>query len=102
MIDVRSLKWDSWNKAHIARHGVTRDEVYEVCQSKFVVLAGKKGRAAVVGVTKAGRMLTVILDPEPEEGIYYPVTARSADKKERSKYRQEQEKGGEDSDDKAA
>jgi hypothetical protein len=37
-------------------------------------------------------MLAVILDPEEEEGVYYPVTARPASRKERRLYREQ--KGG--------
>ena len=32
-------------------------------------------------------MLAIILDPEPEKGIYYPVTARAASRKERNEYK---------------
>jgi hypothetical protein len=31
-------------------------------------------------------MLAVILDPEEAEGVYYPVTARPASRKERRLY----------------
>jgi hypothetical protein len=34
-------------------------------------------------------MLTVILAPTDEPGIYYPVTARPADRKERRQYREQ-------------
>lgn len=100
MIKVEHLVWDNWNKAHIARHDVTPDEVEEVCHSKYVVFDGHKGRFIIVGLTHAGRTVAVILDPEPEEGVYYPVTARSADRKERRLYLAE--KGGEIKNDKAA
>lgn len=36
-------------------------------------------------------MVTVVLDPKPEEEVYYPVTARPTSKKEREIYRQEKE-----------
>jgi hypothetical protein len=31
-------------------------------------------------------MLTVILAPTDEQGVYYPITARPADRKERRHY----------------
>ena len=30
-IVINALIWDEWNKEHIARHGVTPEEVEEVC-----------------------------------------------------------------------
>ena len=93
MIDIQRLIWDDWNIAHIARHNVLPDEVEEVCSSDPLVQQGKKGRVAVTGLTKIGRMITVILDPEPEEGAYYVVTAHTTNRKYRRIY--EREKGGE-------
>lgn len=95
MIVVRRLIWDDWNVPHIARHDVSPREVIEVCHGDPVVQEGKKGRSLVFGPTQAGRMLTVVLDAEPEQGpgVYYPVTARPASRRERAIYTEE--KGGE-------
>jgi uncharacterized protein len=100
MIEVKDLIWDDWNIAHIARHDVTKDEVEQACQSDYMVFDGDKGRFLVIGTTETERVLAVVLDPEPEPGIYYPVTARSADRKERRLYKSE--KGGETDNDQAA
>lgn len=91
MLDVLHLVWDSWNVAHIARHGITPNEVEEVCHNDPLVQKGKKGRLLIIGFSKAKRMLTVILDSEDQEGSYYPVTARVASKKEQKLYKQEKE-----------
>ncbi len=93
MILVLRLSWEDWNIKHIARHNVTPDEVEEVCHGDPYVEQGKKGRIRLIGSTREGRMLAVFLDPEVEHGVYYPVTARSASKKERREY--EISKGGE-------
>ncbi len=93
MIHVRRLIWDEWNVAHIVRHEITPDKVEEICHGDALVQEGKKGRVAVVGSTREGKMVTVFLDPEEEPGVYYPVTARPASRKERRLYRVE--KGGE-------
>jgi hypothetical protein len=45
-------------------------------------------------------MLSIVLDPEEEPEVYYPITARPASRKERRYYREK--KGGEKRDDKAA
>lgn len=95
MLFVRRLIWDTWNVAHIARHEVTPEEVEQVCHGTPMTSESYEARLLVVGPTEAGRMLTVILAPENEEGVYYPVTARHADRKEQRNYHQEQ--GGETS-----
>lgn len=85
MLKVRRLLFDAWNIEHMGRHGVAQEEVEEVSHGTPVVQAGKQGRSLVFGPTKAGRMLTVVLDPEPEAGndVYYVVTARPASRSER-------------------
>lgn len=95
MIDIKRLIWDDWNVAHIARHQIVPDEAETVCHSNPLVQQGKKGRVAVTGLTHKGRMITVILDPEPESevGVYYVVTAHPTNRKYRRIYYQE--KGGE-------
>lgn len=89
MIHINELLWDEWNVAHIARHGVTSQEVEEVCRAGGMALQGGKGRLVFIGLTNDGRMLAVILGAEPQagEGVYYPVTARPAARKERQLYR---------------
>jgi uncharacterized protein len=88
MLFVRLLLWDAWNIAHIARHDVIPEEVEEVCHGQPVTSQTYKGRLRVVGPTRSRRMLTVILAPTEEPGVYYPVTARPADRKERRSYEQ--------------
>lgn len=95
MLKFRRLLFDAWNLEHIGRHGVTQEEVEEVCHGTPVVQAGKQGRSLVFGPTTAGRMLTVLLDPEPEAGndVYYVVTARPASRRERAIWAQEADNG---------
>ena len=90
MCSVHCLIWDTWNVAHIARHQVTPDEAEEVCHDRPLTSDTYKGRVRVVGLALRGRMLTVILAPTGQEGVYYPITARPADRKERRNYRKEQ------------
>ena len=90
MLTIRRLIWDAWNVAHIARHHVIPEEVEEVCHGQPITSQTYKGRLRVVGPTRRNRMLTVILAPTDNEGVYYPVTARPADRKERRNYEQQQ------------
>jgi uncharacterized protein len=91
MLHIRRLSWDPGNIAHIARHDVTVDEAEEACHGDPITLQSYAGRIIVIGPTRAGRMLTVVLDPEDSD-VYYVVTARSASRKERRYY--QQQKGG--------
>jgi uncharacterized DUF497 family protein len=71
--------------AHIARHDVTRRDVQQVCQGEFIASASYKGRLRIVGPTRAGRMLAIILKPSGE-GVYYCVTAHDANAGETRRY----------------
>ena len=90
MLTIRHLIWEPWNVTHIARHHVIPEEVEEVCHSQPVTSQTYKGRIRVVGPTRSNRMLTVILAPTDDAGVYYPVTARPADRKERRNYEPQQ------------
>lgn len=89
MIVVQRLAWNDWNESHIARHGVTREDVEEVCRGDFIVREAQKGGLMLIGPNQAGRILAVILDPEEERGVFFPVTARPADRRERRTYQAE-------------
>lgn len=89
MLNVRLLIWDTWNVPHIARHQVIPEEVEQVCHGQPVTNETYKGRIRVVGTTNEGKILTVILAPEEEQGIYYVITARTADRRERNNYHQQ-------------
>mgnify|MGYP001213543161 CR=1 FL=1 len=87
MLVVEKLLWDAWNVAHIARHEVTVDEVEDICQQTPIASETYGGRLRVIGRTEGGKILTAIRSPQNEEGVYYPVTARTASWKERQLYR---------------
>jgi len=55
--------WDAWNLVHVARHEVTREEVEEVCHGPFITREAYAGRLMLIGPTRAGRMLAVVLEP---------------------------------------
>lgn len=95
MLLVRRLSWDNWNIAHIARHGITQDEVEAVCHGNPTLFKQSyKDRLVILGPNQDGRILAVIIGPVPNEpsGVYYAFTARPADRAERRFY--DQEKGG--------
>jgi uncharacterized DUF497 family protein len=93
LLDIRRVIFDSWNVPHIARHEVAPEEVEQVCFSDdYIVRTTYKERFLLVGPTWSGRMLAVVLEPEPEQGHFYAVTARPASRQERRIYARE--KGG--------
>ena len=73
--------WDSWNRAHIARHGVVPREVDEVLADKRTMVVPNPSQAstrpAIFGTTQSGRPLLIaydVLDEDVPRRIY-PVTA---------------------------
>jgi hypothetical protein len=77
---IKNLIWDDGNVAHIAKHEVLPSEVEEVLEINRVEWEGYKERIFIVGPTKIGRMLTVILEPKEGTGMYKPITAYDASK----------------------
>jgi uncharacterized protein len=87
MVDIRRLRFNDWNIDHIALHGVTPEEVEEACRIAPMFSETYRERLRLIGPTANGRMLTVILGPE-EAGVFYPITARPASRKERRRYQE--------------
>jgi len=92
MVRIDRLRWDPNNVGHIFRHGVRTNEVQEVVDGDSITRPGQRGRVLLTGPAVAGRMVTVVLEPEGG-GVFYPVTARPASRKERREY--QTEKAGE-------
>jgi len=78
---VKGLIWDDWNRKHLSTHNVTIEEVEEVCHGKYKVIKSYRKRIMIVGKTKSGRRLAVVLSPEDrnlnvyKEGTYYLITS---------------------------
>ncbi len=89
LLTLRRLVWDDWNLEHIARPGVTRDDVEAVCHHDPVLYRENyKERLVLLGRTQEGRVLAVVLGPVPNapDGTYEPFTARPADRTDRRDY----------------
>ena len=89
-LDASRPVWDAWNVTHIARHGVTRSDVEEVVGSPNLTVPGHQSRLILVGPRADGRILVVVLDPEPG-GFFYCVSARKANRREIRRYLTQQE-----------
>lgn len=86
--DRVDLDWDDWNQEHIAKHGVTQQDVEEVVAGDPAVRETYKNRLQLIGPTRTGSMLTVITGPVPNKpGWYCAFSARPASRSERRFYR---------------
>lgn len=80
------LSWNDENEAHIARHGVTPDEVHQVLDSDpRIYLVGRENTRLVLGTTYAGRHLVVVL-ADGVDGRDYVVTARDMTPEEKATF----------------
>jgi len=82
------FEWDDANTAHIARHGVTREEVEQAfANHPLVVLATQKRsgeeRVLSAGLTDAGRALQFV--HTMRQGKIRVITAHTAKRKVREK-----------------
>jgi uncharacterized DUF497 family protein len=88
---IQGFIWPEARIDHIAQHGVTPEEVEEVCFGKaFVQRAKSEGSNPiyyVLGQTEAGRYLFCVVIRFPD-GRGYPITARPMTDKERRRYNQ--------------
>lgn len=86
---IERLAWDDWNREPIKKHHVTPEEVAEVLVVRPIIRDTYKHRYAAIGPTRSGRMLTVIVGPDPGvPDLFYVFSARPASRRERRIYQQ--------------
>jgi hypothetical protein len=69
--------WTDESEAHIARHGVAPYEVEEARERPTYVYQGRNGVQVLLGVTYAGRHLTIVLaESMADTNAMYVVTSR--------------------------
>ena len=83
-IIVEELIVEEDRPKQIARHGVKIEEVKQIVEGDYVFIQGKYGRWLLIGKTKKGRSLTVVVGERDRKNAYGLVTARSASREERS------------------
>ncbi|MBI2264461.1 MAG: BrnT family toxin [Armatimonadetes bacterium] len=83
---IEAFEWDAQNETHIARHGVSPEELEEVFVGPFFHRKTREGKYAALGQTLEGRYLFVIFVLKPRH-IIRPITAREMDKKDVRTYR---------------
>lgn len=82
LYNIEELIWDEWNIEHIKKHEVCVNEIEEVCSQPINSYKSYQNRLIVLGRTKNGRLLTLVL-MKKNKGIYYLITARDMSRKER-------------------
>jgi uncharacterized protein len=80
---VRDIRWTSESEAHIARHGVTPEEVEQAVNGRPRYEAcGPEDSTPLYCATDGGRLLLVVL-AEAVDGRWYVATARDMTDTER-------------------
>lgn len=96
---IKVLIVDGHRIAHITRHQVTIEEVQQIVSGDYAYIKAREDRWLLIGKTKTGRFLTVVVGERSQQGTYGLVTARPASREERSFYREMAlEQGGEEDD----
>ena len=91
---VETLIVDEHRIEHIARHQVTLEEVQEIVSGDYAYIKGREDRWLLIGQTKQGRFLTVVIGERSSSNTYGLVTARPSRRDERSFYRELTQEGG--------
>lgn len=68
------LDWDDNNIEHIARHGVTPQEVEDVCFGFHIYVREGGQRYVISGQSASGRYLNVAIE-RVGKGVFRPITA---------------------------
>lgn len=76
------FQWTDDSEAHIARHGVTPEEVEQATERPFYTMPGRGGTTLLYGQTHAGRYLLIVLTGS-SDGRWHVVTARTMTESER-------------------
>ncbi len=89
-IKVRELVWDEYNVEHIKKHGINQEEVIIATEHFIYHKQAHSGRYLLVGRTEK-RILAIVVKRK-KTSLYYVVTARDADKKERRRVYEKESK----------
>ena len=81
-MQIVDFEWDEDNIEHIARHGVSPEEVEEACYNSPYILKGRRGSYLIYSQTGDGRYL-LIVGRYKGRGIIRVITARDMTDAER-------------------
>lgn len=84
-VAIKKLIWDEWNRNHIKKHKITKKEIEYVYKTSNIKLQSYFKRTLLLGKTKSGRLITVVLSYDKQKDPYV-VSARDMSRKERRYY----------------
>lgn len=85
-MEIKYFTWDEDTIDHIARHGITPEEVEEIAfEGSPYIRKGRQGRRYLYGKTIGGRYLFIVY-VLTDKGKAQVITARDMDQKERRLY----------------
>ncbi len=91
---VEEWEWDDDNRAHLARHGVTRRIVEQVFETQPRFRANKPNRTGthqMIGPAYSGTLYTIcIVELYMREGLWRAITGWPASDKEKKWYEERQ------------
>jgi uncharacterized DUF497 family protein len=100
---IETLIIEEDRPAHIAKHKITLDEVFEVIEQNYVYIKGREDRWLLIGRTRKERFLTIVIGQRDKPHTFGLVTARPSRKEEKSFYIElTTQQGGDEDDQKKA
>ena len=85
---IEELVVDEDRQEHIKKHKVSIKEVLEVIAEDYLVLEGKSDKSLLVGKTKRGRIITIVVGKRSGKNKYGLVTARHVKRREEMLYQE--------------
>lgn len=76
--NVADFAMDDVNEDEIAKHGISRRQLFEVLNASHHVKKYRRGRRAtymVIGRDRQGQCIAIPIEPTPDRAIWRPVTA---------------------------
>lgn len=91
---IAVLLFSETTVAKLAAHRITPGEVRQVSEGDRIVVRNPRpridGSVLMIGPTRGGRILTVVLNPEPlDEGAWHVRTAWEASTAQATRYRRD-------------
>ncbi len=84
-MQVEGFEWDSGNEDKIAER-FDSDEIESLIEGRYTVIRNKRsgsGTHRLMGRSYTGRLITVVVSPTAQPGIWRPISAWLSDAEER-------------------
>jgi len=89
-ISIRGWDFDERNRAHLTRHGIDDNLVWDVWAGSPILVPNKPGRSGshlMIGPDSTGRLWTIVIVPVDEDlGLWRAITGWPSERKERESW----------------